>query len=488
MIINKIAFSKYSVPAGLLLLNFILKVIYLDKTSIANDEPFSIYIAQMDVHSIVSQLRGGNNPPLFEIILHFWIRLFGISAFSTRFLPLLFSVATVFFIYKTGIDFFNEKVAVISGLLYTFSNYQIYFSHEVRVYSLFALLTAISMFAYFKLIENKHQKPYLVVLILVNILLIYAHFFGLFIPLIQLLCCIFFKEIRIKILKTYFIVVGFIILSYLPYLTVILTRFIDAASNGTWVQPSVWEDLYTMLWRFSNAPVTTVIFLIVLAGAFIQLTRKHFRGISIYGKVILFWFLFPYFLMFLVSMKYLPFNVPVFFDRYVAFISIGFYLTVAVSSDYLFSQHRYGSYLIFLPVAFIMITCKPDVDNKRHVGELMDKVKEIKTGETVTYFCPPNFDCNFVYYYNAGYFKDVNGTDFPGKMHQLLAQDRIYPVIDQDQIDTNLISHADKILFIDAAADFLYPENNIFTFLSQRFPKYKKYNFPEIFALYVFEN
>ncbi|MDO9255412.1 MAG: hypothetical protein Q7U54_07870 [Bacteroidales bacterium] len=95
---NKSFLLKYYIPLFLVAINFIIKILYLGKMSIANDEPFSIYIAQMDVSSIISQLSKGNNPPLFEIILHYWIKLWGISPFSTRLLPFLFSVATVYFI------------------------------------------------------------------------------------------------------------------------------------------------------------------------------------------------------------------------------------------------------------------------------------------------------------------------------------------------------------------------------------------------------
>src|ERR1700739_1627735 len=81
-------------PLLLFALNVVLKVLYLTTAAIGHDEPFSIYHAQFNIEDILHQIKKGvygNNPPLFEIILHYWIKLFGISPTSLRALPALFA-------------------------------------------------------------------------------------------------------------------------------------------------------------------------------------------------------------------------------------------------------------------------------------------------------------------------------------------------------------------------------------------------------------
>lgn len=236
------------ISISIIVLNLIVKGIFLSSNSIGGDEPFSIYHAQMDIISIIKLLSAGNNPPLYEILLHFWIKLFGISEFSVRLPSLIFSCITVFYIFKIGVNFFNIKVAISSSLLFIFSNYQILFAHEARVYALFGMLTAISMFFYLELIaKDKPKFKPLILLLLANIVLIYSHYLGFFVLLIQFLCIVLYKELRTKFWKQLLILLGIIALFYLPNINVLIARFLDSSSNGTWVKsPNGFDDIYNM--------------------------------------------------------------------------------------------------------------------------------------------------------------------------------------------------------------------------------------------------
>src|SRR3954468_23777111 len=99
-------------PVILFVLNFFTKLVFLTSQEIALDEPFSIYHAQFPVFVIIEQLKGYNNPPLYEIILHFWIRLFGISPFSVRLLPMLFACLSPVALFYFAKNYFPLRTAV----------------------------------------------------------------------------------------------------------------------------------------------------------------------------------------------------------------------------------------------------------------------------------------------------------------------------------------------------------------------------------------
>lgn len=467
----------YIIPLLLFLLNFIIKVIYLSAQSVALDEPFSIYHAQLDVASIINQLSAGNNPPLFEIILHYWISLFGISEFAVRFLPMVFSCLIVVFIYKTGIKFFNKNIAITASLIFTFSNYHIFYAHETRVYSLFALLTSISMYSFLSLIKDSNSKKHFIILIISNTVLCYAHYFGFFVLFFQFISCLSLKFVRKILLKKYLICLAAVVILYLPYAKILIERFFSNVANGTWVRPSDFENIYLMLKLYTNEPVSAVIFICVLVAALIKfIITKSSNSYPVYSNVILLWFLVPFFLMFIISYKKIPFNLPMFMDRYTIFISIGYFILCALTVDYLFKKKNLKYIASGVLVIAMIATCKFNVDNERPFKKSILAMKEMKTPNSVVYFCPPHFVLNLSYYYNLDYFRKTDKDDVYKNINAALAKENIYGIYNYTEIDTSKIAKADKVIFFDGEADFCYPGNNIYQYLSSQFPKQEIHN------------
>jgi len=466
--------------AALLLLNFGLKFLFISSNAIGGDEPFSIYHAQMNIPSIIQNLIHGNNPPFYEILLHFWIKVFGISALSVRFPSLIFSVLTVYFIFRLAKVFFSYRVALIACLLYSFSTYHILFAHEARVYALFALLTAMSMYYYLKIYSEPKTLKYYLFLLATNVLLIYSHYFGFFVLVIQTVALLGVKNIGRQTAAKYALYLLILVLLYSPNFNNLIVRFLDSSSNGTWVRPpNGIESIYNMLWQFSNRPITTVLSILVLLVAFVKMiVKKDYKNISPGYKFIFFWFLFPFLFMFVVS-----YWIPMFMDRYLIFVSLAYYLALAICANYIIKVKKYSLVLPAILIGFFVITVNPDVDNKRRVKDTVAKITALKGENSLVLICPQHFVLNYTYYAHPEIFKDVDNEPLYTKMLNRLQEEDVYALNSLENIS---LAHFSTILYLDAAADFSYPNNNIIPTLEKNFQLKQTHKYYEIFTIYEF--
>jgi mannosyltransferase len=216
---KRVNYPPFILPLLFIVLNFLVKGIFLGSNSLGGDEPFSVYYSQQSLGNLLEIFQAENNPPLHFLILHYWIDFFGLSEISIRIPSLIFSSFTVLFIYKIGLRFFNLRIAVIASVIFTFSTYQVIFSHEARSYALMGFLTAASMFYYLAIIHSKKQNNRDVFwFLLVNTLLIYTHFFGFFVLFIQFFFILFQRNLLQHFFKFLMLFVGIMLLTYSPYL------------------------------------------------------------------------------------------------------------------------------------------------------------------------------------------------------------------------------------------------------------------------------
>lgn len=442
---------------SLILLNFVVKYLFVDFPEIGGDEPFSMFYANADIETYMKIIHTENNPPLYLFLLKGWIKLFGMSPISVRFMSLLFSSLTAGFVFRIGKRYFNYIVGILAALLFTFASYHMEFAHQARVYALFGLLTVASMYSFFRLvIDNQKKHGYLIVLY--NVLLIYSHFFGFFVIFIQFLCALSIKDIRSSKLKTLFI--GWIItaLAYLPFIGITIHRFTDSAS-ATWQEKPGFVDLYNNLWNFSNQPVNTVIFLLLLlTGAGLYLIKKKAKEVSVQTKVILIWFIVPYLLMFVVS-----FVVPMFLYRYLIYISFAYYFLIAVALSYLIRNQLYLAISSGLLVIMMIFTCNYKAGNDRNDKEIILKIKEINGENTSVLLCPHWHFLLFSYHYNEDMFRDYK------HVNERLENEGIYPLYRISSDIEKELNESDTIIFYDAWASLVDPDMTIKAYLDSHY-------------------
>lgn len=482
---NYLKIKKYTLflfPLILFVFNFISKFFFLTNEEIGLDEPFTIYHAQFDFGTIIEQLKNYNNPPLYELILHPWIRVFGISPLSVRIPPLIFACLSPVVLYYFGKRFFSIQVAVASSLLLSTSSLLFYYSHDCRVYSLFLLLSLLSMYFFLEILMEEGQTIKSVFLFtFFSCLLIYAHYFGIFILFFQVLhLIIFFKDKWLRFFLYYLL----IFLLYLPHLYPMLTRMGDSVKNGTWLNPpNGIESLYNMLWAFSNFPFLTVSCIVIFVFSLGKLIlQKNLLPFNKNNLFLLIWFLFPFFGMFFIS-----YWVPMYISRYLIFALPAYYLLLVVCVHYLIKQVIFRNLaLLFLIVSFGFTINFKD-DKKGKVKEAVGFIKSVKDSTTLVIVRPHEVLLPFAYYYNKNYFSAVDDAREHYSMDSLMRRDNIFVLNLGYEFDLVNINHKFKtVIYFGDGQKYNDPETEIIKTINTSYKLVEQKNIDKSLAVRVY--
>lgn len=127
------------------------------------------------MEGLLSILNTSNNMPLYFVILHYWIRIFGESDAMVRLLSVLWGsigLAGFFYLLKYGLNW--SKRSVLTGLLLLSVNpFHIHYSIEARPYSMFFAFS--TFYLAFLLRMHKEHQNYFIPFAIFQALLLYTH-------------------------------------------------------------------------------------------------------------------------------------------------------------------------------------------------------------------------------------------------------------------------------------------------------------------------
>ena len=138
-----------------------LRVLLLANKGMWLDETFSVWIAN---HTVVDMLqwitRIDQHPPLYYLLLHFWIALEGDTPFNLRLFSALFGAATIPFIYLIGKRMSGVMMGLAAAMILAISPFNIRFAQETRMYTLLMFNASVAIYALVRLLTNSRSvKP-----------------------------------------------------------------------------------------------------------------------------------------------------------------------------------------------------------------------------------------------------------------------------------------------------------------------------------------
>jgi mannosyltransferase len=143
------------------------------------DEGISVGIASHGFAEIPGRLAQDGSPPLYYLLLHLWMGVFGSGEAATRALSLVFAVATVPVAWWAGRALFDRRAGALAAAGAAGSPFITYYAQETRMYALVVLLSLLAS-ASFVLAFVHGRRGHRLALVAWLTLLLYTHNWGLF--------------------------------------------------------------------------------------------------------------------------------------------------------------------------------------------------------------------------------------------------------------------------------------------------------------------
>jgi len=205
------------------------------------DEAHSIITSSLSLRGIIGQLRNDNNLPLYYLLLHAWIKFFGISEIATRTLSIIFYFLGIFVAGRLGQALSHDRrVALYAAFFYGISLQAIHLAQKVRAYSLLGLLAGGSTLLFFRSFwhPEARRRDWLLY-VLVNVAGSFTHVWFAF-----LLCAQFVAHLALFPRSTLRRFLATLCFSGLPFLLLWGRFFGEQMRNGAtdWIpRPDLWS-------------------------------------------------------------------------------------------------------------------------------------------------------------------------------------------------------------------------------------------------------
>lgn len=175
----------------ILILGGVLRLINMGAEPFWCDEVLHLDIVKHFSNSIPTMLQYLRevevHPPLYHLVLHFWINWFGDNEFAVRFLSFIFGLGSIIGVYALGkVLFKKENVALLAAFITAILPIQIEYSQEARPYIIFCFFGILAIIGFWRFRET--QKIRFIILYLASSLIgVYLHYsFILFLSILTL--------------------------------------------------------------------------------------------------------------------------------------------------------------------------------------------------------------------------------------------------------------------------------------------------------------
>jgi mannosyltransferase len=162
----------------LMLLSAFLRTRYLSG-QFWMDEAITTGISSHSLSAIPGILRHDGNPPLYYLMLHVWIQIFGAGESATHSLSLVFGLLTIPVGLWAGWSLFGRRAGMMAAVLLAFSAFLTQYAQETRMYELMGLLGLLATAGFLHGFVYRRRR-YLILFSVSLALMLYTQSWGVF--------------------------------------------------------------------------------------------------------------------------------------------------------------------------------------------------------------------------------------------------------------------------------------------------------------------
>ncbi|WP_369782278.1 glycosyltransferase family 39 protein [Pseudomonas sp. WC2401] len=312
------------------------------------DEGSSLMLSAYPLAEIWSHASHDVHPPLYFMLLHGWMAMFGDSLASIRSLSVLPGIVTVMLGMWLVRLVATQRAALLAGLLLALLPTAVRYSQEVRMYALLGVWLIAATIALVYWIKAPHSYRYPLIYTLLMAAAFYTHYFTAFCVIahwLYLLLCGRATRWLIKRPAWWLANVAIVLLflPWLPGLVDLLQHMAELKSGGDvgWEPTVDARSLPAMLWQLltqdeGDSLPWPLFWLppLALLGSMVWMALRDATPHK-FTSLIVIYTLLPILAIYAVS-----FASPLFIERYVMFAALGLPLLVAIAVDRLLTHKR----------------------------------------------------------------------------------------------------------------------------------------------------
>jgi mannosyltransferase len=137
------------------LIGYGLRVFIISNKGLWLEETFSIWLGKQSVVNMLQWIAKIDiHPPLYYLLLHYWIALKGDTPNSIRLLSALFGTATIPVIYLIGKRMSGVVMGMVAAVILALSPFNIRFAQETRMYTCLTFNAAVAIYALVRLLTD----------------------------------------------------------------------------------------------------------------------------------------------------------------------------------------------------------------------------------------------------------------------------------------------------------------------------------------------